>query len=127
MIVICVLLCVAEAGRALRVKGVDLVDATGLITIDFHGVQGRGVRTTWSIVGCRARPLCAGGWDVEEPFQEAEPTPKVIKSDGRKVLDPVRRHASAVGRAAAMKRGDDGRVVRLTVRPARCDVPFPDG
>ena len=116
-----------EAGRALGVKGVDLADAAGLITIDLNGVQGRGARPTWSIVGGRARPLYAGGRDVEEPFQEAEPAPKVIKCDGRQVLDPVRRHASTVGRAATMERGDDGRVVRLTVRPARCDVPFPDG
>ena len=111
MNVICVILCVAVSGRVLRVTGVDLVDATGLITIDSHGVQGRGVRITWSIVGGRAWPLSAGGRDVEEPFQEAEPTPKVVESDRREVLDPVRRHASTVGRAAAMERGDDGRVV----------------
>ena len=127
MIVLGALLCVNEAGRTLGVKGVDLADAAGLITIDLNGVQGRGARTTWSIVGGRTKSLYAGARDVEEPLQEAEPTSKVIKCDGRKVLDPVRRHASTVGRAAAMKRSDDGRVVRLTVRPARCDVPFPDG
>ena len=111
LIVNCVLLCVTEAGRALGVKGVDLADAAGLITIDLNGVQGRGARTTGSIVGGRTQSLYAGARDVEEPFQEAEPTSKVIKCDGRKVLDPVRRHASTVGRAAAMERGDDGRVV----------------
>ena len=50
LIVICVLLCVTKAGRPLGVKGVDLADAAGLITIDLNGVRGRGARTTWSIV-----------------------------------------------------------------------------
>ena len=127
MIVVDVLLCVNVAGRTLGVKGVDMTSAASLIAIDLNGVQGRGARTTGSIVGGRTKSLYAGGRDVEEPLQEAEPTSKVIKRNGRKVLDPVRRHAATVGRAAAMKRSDDGRVVRLAVRPARRDVPFPDG
>ena len=111
MIVVGVLLRMSVAGRSLGVRGVGMTRAVSFIAIVLNGVRWRGARTAGSIVGGRSQSLYAGARDVEEPFQEAEPAPKVIKCDGRQVLDPVRRHASTVGRAAAMERGDDGRVV----------------
>ena len=60
-------------------------------------------------------------------FKQPESAAKVAQGRGRKVLDQMWRHNSAVGGASSMYRGDDGCMVGLAVRPAWSDSPFPYG
>ena len=76
-----VLLRVCMAGRSVSVRGVGMSRAGSFVAIVLYGVRRWGARAAGSIVGGRWQSLYAGARDVEEPFQEAEPTSEVVKGD----------------------------------------------